>query len=97
MARFDDEGFVYIIDRWKDMYISGGENVYPAEVENVLYQLPQIAEAAIMGVPDERWRTEWPLYALKKEISRRKEVISHCLRIWLNSKCLAHKIYYSPA
>ena len=36
-------GFVYIVDRWKDMYISGGENVYPAEVENVLYQLPQIA------------------------------------------------------
>ena len=37
------------------MYISGGENVYPAEIENVLYQLPQIAEAAIIGVPDDRW------------------------------------------
>ena len=54
-ARIDDEGFVYIVDRWKDMYISGGENVYPAEVENVLYQLPQVAEAAIIGVPDDRW------------------------------------------
>jgi fatty-acyl-CoA synthase len=54
-ARMDREGFVYIVDRWKDMYISGGENVYPAEVENVLYQLPQIAEAAVVGVPDERW------------------------------------------
>ena len=54
-ARFDDEGFIYIVDRWKDMYISGGENVYPAEVENVLYQLPEVAEAAIIGVPDERW------------------------------------------
>ena len=40
-ARLDDEGFVYIVDRWKDMYISGGENVYPAEVENVLFQLPR--------------------------------------------------------
>ena len=39
-ARIDEEGFYYIVDRWKDMYISGGENVYPAEVEEVLYQLP---------------------------------------------------------
>jgi len=54
-ARVDDEGFVYIVDRWKDMYISGGENVYPAEVENVLYQLPQVAEAAVIGVPSARW------------------------------------------
>jgi fatty-acyl-CoA synthase len=54
-ARMDEEGFVYIVDRWKDMYISGGENVYPAEVENVLYQLPAVAEAAVIGVPSERW------------------------------------------
>ena len=54
-ARMDDEGFVYIVDRWKDMYISGGENVYPAEVENVLYQLSQVAEAAVIGVPHPRW------------------------------------------
>jgi len=54
-ARADDEGFVYIVDRWKDMYISGGENVYPAEVENVLYQLPEVAEVAVIGVPSDRW------------------------------------------
>ena len=54
-ARMDSEGFVFIVDRWKDMYISGGENVYPAEVENVLYQLPQVAEAAVIGVPNEKW------------------------------------------
>jgi fatty-acyl-CoA synthase len=51
----DKDGFYYIIDRWKDMYISGGENVYPAEVEDVLYQLPAIAEVAVIGVADERW------------------------------------------
>ena len=54
-ARVDEDGYYYIVDRWKDMYISGGENVYPAEVENVLYQLPGIAEVAVIGVPDERW------------------------------------------
>ena len=54
-ARFDSEGFYTIVDRWKDMYISGGENVYPAEVENAIYELPGIAEVAVIGVPDERW------------------------------------------
>ncbi len=54
-ARMDDEGFVFIVDRWKDMYISGGENVYPAEVENVLYQIAGVAEAAVIGVPNDRW------------------------------------------
>ncbi len=49
------DGRVRIIDRIKDMYISGGENVYPAEVEDVLYQHPAVAEAAVVGVPDERW------------------------------------------
>lgn len=51
----DEDGYYYIVDRWKDMFISGGENVYPAEVENVIYQLPQVAEAAVIGVADERW------------------------------------------
>ncbi|MCU0465316.1 MAG: long-chain fatty acid--CoA ligase [Anaerolineae bacterium] len=51
----DDEGCIYIVDRYKDMYISGGENVYPAEVEQVLYQIDGVAEAAVIGVPDEKW------------------------------------------
>jgi fatty-acyl-CoA synthase len=54
-VRMDDEGFVTIVDRWKDMYVSGGENVYPAEVENVLYRHPAVAEAAVIGVPDPHW------------------------------------------
>jgi len=51
----DAEGFFYIVDRKKDMIISGGENVYPAEVEDCLYQHPGIAEAAVIGLPDSRW------------------------------------------
>lgn len=55
IAYFDRDGDYYIVDRAKDMYISGGENVYPAEVENVLFQLPEVAEAAVIGVPDAKW------------------------------------------
>jgi fatty-acyl-CoA synthase len=55
LARRDEEGFLYIVDRKKDMLISGGENVYPAEVEDVLYRHPAVAEAAVIGVPHERW------------------------------------------
>jgi fatty-acyl-CoA synthase len=80
-ARCDDEGFVFIVDRWKDMYITGGENVYPAEVENILYQLPQIAEAAVIGVPSERWgETGKAVLVLKpgQKVSS-DEVIAHCL------------------
>jgi len=55
VARVDEDGYYYIVDRWKDMYISGGENVYPAEIENVLYQMEGIAEVAVIGVSDPTW------------------------------------------
>jgi len=54
-CRMDADGHYYIVDRWKDMYISGGENVYPAEVESVLFKLDGVADIAIVGVPDTRW------------------------------------------
>lgn len=52
---FDDEGFLYIHDRVKDMIVSGGENVYPAEVENALFGHAAVADVAVIGVPDEKW------------------------------------------
>ena len=55
IGRKDEGGYIYIEDRIKDMYISGGENVYPAEIENLLYQMDAIAEAAVIGVADERF------------------------------------------
>jgi len=80
-CRMDDEGFVYIVDRWKDMYISGGENVYPAEVENVLFQLPQVADAAIIGVPNERWGEVGMAIIVKKpgQALEEGDIIRHCL------------------
>ena len=54
-AYFDEDGFYYICDRIKDMIISGGENIYPAEIESVLYEHPAIAEVAVIGAADERW------------------------------------------
>lgn len=51
----DEDGIFHIVDRWKDMYISGGENVYPAEIENVLYRHPDVKLASVVGVTDEKW------------------------------------------
>ncbi|HET9170027.1 MAG TPA: long-chain fatty acid--CoA ligase [Actinospica sp.] len=55
LAAVDEDGYVRIVDRIKDLIISGGENISPAQVESVLYQHPEVAECAVIGVPDERW------------------------------------------
>ena len=52
---FDEDGFLFIHDRMKDMIISGGENIYPAEVENAVFGHPEVADVAVIGVPDETW------------------------------------------
>lgn len=55
LARRDAEGYLYIVDRLKDMVISGGVNIYPREVEEVIFQHPGVLEAAVIGIPDEKW------------------------------------------
>ncbi|OFX28354.1 MAG: hypothetical protein A2Z07_04050 [Armatimonadetes bacterium RBG_16_67_12] len=76
----DDEGFFYIVDRKKDMIISGGENIYPVEVEQVLYQHPAIADVAVIGIPDDRWG-EAPMAVI---VGRQgasvtvEEIVAHC-------------------
>ena len=55
LARQDDDGFLYIVDRKKDVVITGGINVYPREVEEWLHRHPAVLEAAVVGVPDEHW------------------------------------------
>ena len=55
MGRYDDKGYIYIVDRKKDMIVSGGENIFPREVEEILYQHPAVQEAAVFGIPDPYW------------------------------------------
>jgi long-chain acyl-CoA synthetase len=55
MAKRDEEGFFYIVDRMKDMILTGGENVYSREVEEVIYTHPAVSEAAVIGLPDPTW------------------------------------------
>jgi len=79
-ARVDEDGYYYIVDRWKDMYISGGENVYPLEVEDALYRLNGIAECAVIGVPNERWGEVGRAFIVQEEGAGLTEerVIAHC-------------------
>lgn len=67
LGKFDEDGLLYIVDRKKDMIIRGGENVYPVEVEEVLYQIPQLLEAAVVGVPHEVYGEVPKAYAVKKQ------------------------------
>jgi fatty-acyl-CoA synthase len=55
LVKQDEDGYYYIVGRKKEMYISGGENVFPVEIEEILYKHPSIDEAAVLGVPDEKW------------------------------------------
>ncbi len=79
-AMVDEEGFYYIVDRWKDMYISGGENVYPAEVEDVIFKHTAVAEVAVIGVPHPQWQeTGRALVVLKAgQTATEQEMIEFC-------------------
>ena len=91
----DGEGFVYVEDRLKDMYISGGENVYPAEIENVLYELAEIREVAVIGVPDERWgEIGCVVVALQEQATLSAEAIfEHCRPKMARFKQPGHVVY----
>lgn len=80
LARQDEEGYLYIVDRKKDMVIVGGFNVYPREVEEVLYQLPQVLEAAVIGVPDPNYGEAVVAFVAVKtgHTLTEEEVLNHC-------------------
>ena len=80
LARADEDGFIYLVDRIKDMIIRGGENIYPAEIERVLYEHPAIAEAAVIGMPDETWGECVKAVVVLRPgmLATAEEVIRHC-------------------
>jgi fatty-acyl-CoA synthase len=76
----DEEGYFFIVDRWKDMYISGGENVYPAEIENALGLLDEVAECAVVGMPDSKWGEVGCAFVVRRSaaVIDRSELQRHC-------------------
>ena len=89
VGRRDEDGYVFIVDRIKDMYISGGENVYPAEVERVLNEHPDVLEAAVVSMPDTRWGEVGAAFI----IARPGAVVDPSdLRTWSRQRMAAYKV-----
>jgi len=80
MGYMDEDGFLYIVDRKKDMIISGGENIYPREIEEVLYQHPAVREATVIGVPSEKWGEDVKAFIALKTglVTTEEEIIEFC-------------------
>jgi len=80
IGRLDEDGFLYIVDRKKDMVVRGGENIYPAEVEKVLLEHPAVAETAVIGVPDPRLQELVKAFVVFKEgqAASEEELAEHC-------------------
>jgi len=89
VATIDADNFIYIVDRAKDMIISGGENVYSTEVENALYDHPAVLEAAVIGIPDERWGEAVLAVVVLRDgaTATEQEIIEHCRGLIAGYKC----------
>ncbi len=85
----DEDGYVFVVDRVKDMIVSGGENVYSAEVENAVYQHPAVAECAVIGIPSEQWGEQVHAVVRCKEgqVLDEAGLIAHCRALIANYKC----------
>lgn len=88
-GRMDENGFIYVVDRLKDMIISGGENIYSAEVENALHQHDAVAEAAVIGVPDDQWgeRVHAIVRLQDGATVEAEDLIAHCRTLIAAFKC----------
>jgi len=88
-GRMDEDGFFFIMDRVKDMIIRGGENIYPREIDEVLYQHPKIDAAATIGIPDEKYGEEVKSFVVLKsgETLSAEEVIAYCKKNLADFKC----------
>ena len=85
----DESGYVYVVDRLKDMIVTGGENVYSAEVENVITQLPEVSMCAVVGVPDDRWGERVHAVVVLRSGHQLSEVdlVAHCKKEIAGYKC----------
>lgn len=89
IATVDDDGFLFIVDRLKDMFISGGENVYPSEVEAALYEHPGIRDAAVIGIPHDKWGEVGKAYVTAASPD---SIEPGELRVFLTSRLAKYKI-----
>jgi len=89
LGRVDDEGFVYVEDRLKDLIISGGENIYSPEIERVLAEHPAVMEVAVIGVPDDRWgETVKAVVSLRPGTTATEaELVGYCREHLASYKC----------
>ena len=80
MGRFDEEGYLHIVDRKQDMMISGGENIFPADIEDVLYRHPAVGMCAVVGAPDPRWGEVVVAAVVLRlgQTASEEELIAHC-------------------
>jgi long-chain acyl-CoA synthetase len=85
----DDEGFVFIVDRVKDMIISGGENVYSSEVENAIYQYPNVNQCAVIGIPSEKWGEQVHAVVVMNEnmTTTEEDIMTYCRTQIAGFKC----------
>jgi long-chain acyl-CoA synthetase len=85
----DPDGYFFIVDRKSDMIIRGGENIYPREIDEVLYQHPAVAAAATIGIPDELYGEEVAAFVVLKEGFKtiEEDLISHCAERLADYKC----------
>lgn len=93
LVRRDAEGYYYVVGRKKEMFISGGENVYPVELEQVLRTCPGILEVAVIGVPDEKWGEVGKAFIVKKDELELNQVMNHCLKNLAKFKIPKHFIF----
>ncbi len=88
-AVMDEEGYVYIVDRLKDMIISGGENIYSTEVENAISLMPGVAEVAVIGIPDDKWGERVHAIVVPREGAQLTE---EAVQAWARSKIAGYKV-----
>lgn len=85
----DEDGFIFIVDRLKDMIISGGENIYSTEVEHIIYQHTAVADCAVIGIPHEKWGETVHAIVVSKigfDLTK-EEIMNHCRQHLAGYKC----------